>query len=942
MLRTFSRVGLYFLLSLIVIPFLGILNLRSYVGVYAYPHTRWSAISEGVNESRYGYTLMEVASAVKFVLYMNSSGDVNEDWIKIVVFGDLVNVEGSVISYDRYVVGYVKIGYERDGRGTTKGLHVIYYILPRITHISYVELVLHSGGGSPRLDVGRSWVEPLNITSTYWMYEDLENSRGTYYLNLTSYDAGELRTALFSQGGQQSQLSAYYGRAFKPEMGGTADVYVDVSYMGGFNIAPMSSYGTGEYTAKLDVGVKQSNRLDDVLKSPEFQTVLYMKGGGGWIEMPVGFAAERVEDLMLDLIVDYGLGFIKSPLGKAVFKSIPYINQIVEWIELFYSLTYDDLVNSSMRVVFRNVSIDSKSGNNVYVWTRFLAYTKSYLFSANLVNFCGDPPWQSILEKYFGVDVWRLTYGGIYVGGIVLHYFNVPEVISELPEGEVKSATADVFVRFSKPVDRGSLPPFENSIKVLVGGVERPFLEYFRYELDRSNTTLRIYPNYHLDYGRSYVIELTQSIRGVDGTNLVKPYGMWFFTERKQQVGNVTYYVLPTATAVEYRGKLFKALHYDNISVGEVGLRHAVLHLMESGSNVRVDYIGEAAFYTNDVNIDYYDGGFGRLYVANNTVWFIPFTARDLGLPPHSASLVFRLIDTATILNPQPARIVISWLKVGNSRVEKTLRDSGVFEGALLDLEPVPVMDYSLISSLSKVGEGVLLSESELGINGTRFPIYLVTSLDRQVHDLSKLLRSYSPLYRGLGGMPVDGDLFIFTIVNATYMRAWRLAPLGYVKPVEQPKISTYTIKAPELPAEVTLISNNTIKGVNTSNIRREVQVSVEGVEGSYGYLIITVPEQAGILVKSAVVDGVPVEIEWLNQTMFKGYVGVKLTYRLVRKESTIFVTFSTLNTSASQTYTTPIGDNTQTQLTLPIAAAVVVAVILVAAFMSKVVIRRS
>ncbi|MEM1982171.1 MAG: Ig-like domain-containing protein [Sulfolobales archaeon] len=926
----------------VVAPFLGVLWLLDYLHVYANSLGGWSIDSEGANESKYTYSVKEFGSAIKLVLYMNSSGDINKDWIKLIVYGSIITIEGNTTSYENYIAGCVKIGYEGDRKGTTRGLHVIYYLLPKVTYVNFIELILHSDGGHPKLYIGKSWVEVLNMTSTYWIHEDGLNSQGIYVSGLTSWDAGELKVAVFSQNYQKSQLSVYYGRAFKPEMGGTADIYVDVGYMGGFNIAPMSSYGTGKYTVKLDVGVKQSNNIEEVLRAQDFETILYMKGGGGWIEMPVGFAADRVEDILLDLIVDYGLEFIKSPMGRAFFKFIPYISQIIEWLDLFSSLQYDDLVNGSKRLVFSNIHMDPRSNNIVYVWTHFVGETESYMFSANLVNFYGDPPWQSILEKYFGVDVWRLNYGGIYVGGVALDYFNVPDIASELPQGGERPATTEILVKFDKPIDRSSLPPFDNSIKIWVGGDERPFLEHFRYELDRNNTSLRIYPNYRLDYGSIYVIEFTQGIRGVDGTNLVKSYSMWFTTERKQQVGRVLYYVLPSAvTSAYHKGKVFEAYYCDNVSVIGVGLNKATIRFMESGVNVEAEYFGEGLFYTNDVDIDYYDGGFGRLYIANNTVWFVPFSAKDYGTPPHSGSLIFSLGSTAIILNPKHAKVIISWLSVGNPEIKKALRDAGIVEGAELYLEPVPVMDYSKVSSI-KVGEGEIVSVTEPWLNGTHLPLYLLTTIDRQIHDLGKVLGNYSSLYKGLGGMPVDWDVFLFTISNITHMRAWRLTPPGYAQFVEQPKINTYTIRFPDLPAEITLLANTTIKLVNTSYTNQEIQVVVEGEYGSSGYLIVMIPEQLGIVAKSATVDGKPVEVEALNQTMFSGVNGVRLTYRFAQSNSTIIITVSPPISSVTQTSTNFTAEGrAQTYPMLLTIAAVIAVVAVVAVVLIKVTIRR-
>lgn len=78
-----------------------------------------------------------------------------------------------------------------------------------------------------------------------------------------------------------------------------------------------------------------------------------------------------------------------------------------------------------------------------------------------------------------------------------------------------------------------------------------------------------------------------------------------------------------------------------------------------------------------------------------------------------------------------PAQLIISWIRVGNPTAEKSLRDVGITEGALLNLEPVPVMEYSIPGY--KIGEGVLTSSREPWVNGTKLAMYLVDNITRAV-----------------------------------------------------------------------------------------------------------------------------------------------------------------------------------------------------------------
>lgn len=137
----------------------------------------------------------------------------------------------------------------------------MYYLLSNVTKIVYVEVKLQINS-NPKLDVKKSWVEPWNTTAFYWMHEDADEGYGLRYGRLSNVDGlgMEMKAAALSCGTtgypscrSGSRFSYYYGRVFNVNSGGLADVYVDVSYVGGFNIAPESTYGKGNYVAKLDV-----------------------------------------------------------------------------------------------------------------------------------------------------------------------------------------------------------------------------------------------------------------------------------------------------------------------------------------------------------------------------------------------------------------------------------------------------------------------------------------------------------------------------------------------------------------------------------------------------------------------------------------------------------------------------------------------------------------
>ncbi|MEM2200949.1 MAG: hypothetical protein QW552_08970 [Ignisphaera sp.] len=874
--------------------------------------SRWSIVSEETSKSRYKFTLDSTANAVRLVLYMDSRGDINSDNVKIVIKGSTIAVQqDSVIVYSSGIVGYTKIGYEGDRKGTAKGLHVIYYIFPNVTYILDIEMELYSERGYPRLYVDKSFIEPINITMFYWSLEDEKYSYGTYYVNNVNPYNGELKVASVSHGiptgmyKDSSGVSYYYGRAFKPDMFGAVDIYVDVGYMGGFNIAPESTYGLGKYTIKLDVGVEQSSKVASVTSDLDYETLFYEKGGGGVLEFAAGIAADRVEDILLDLITDYGINFIKSPIGKATLRYIPYVADIIEWIEMMASLTYDKIINGSKRIVFANTYIKPSLDDFIYIWAHFIGLTKSTGFSTTIINFCGNPPWENFLDRYFGLGVWRLNYGGIYVGGIVLDYFNVPEVISELPHGGVYPAVVNISIKFSKPIDRGSLPPYVNSIIVYRNSAEVPFFEYFRYKLSSDNTTLFICSSYHLEYGSNYLLVLTRRIRGSDGSNIVKSYEIEFNTEHRRQIEPEVYYVLPTVVKqYEIQGVLFNAYLYSNVSIDWSRATAFDVTFNIDGVEVKGSYVGEATFYTNDIRIDYYDRGFGRLYLANGSLWFTPLMARDGGFPPKRGVYVFKIGEQANIIHRQPAKLVISWIKrFGNPKVDESLKNIGVVEGAVFDLEPMPVANYEVMS-IDRLGEGVIISEDELELNSTKIVLYIMSADDISRHGLNKLIDGYKPIYTvSLGGpSPLPIDIFVFIIANVTYMRAWRLVPLGYISSIEQQKVYTYTIKFPSAePMEITLIANTIIKNIDSSGLPNEIKLAVEGTPGKAGYIILVIPKKLSLSVQSSTIDGISIELREVNETLFNDAVGIRLSYSYQQRSSTITVYLSSRKT-ATQT----------------------------------------
>ncbi len=272
-----------------------------------------------------------------------------------------------------------------------------------------------------------------------------------------------------------------------------------------------------------------------------------------------------------------------------------------------------------------------------------------------------------------------------------------------------------------------------------------------------------------------------------------------YAVECGEQVESGVYYVLPIAGPYEIRGVLFRAYLYTNISVNWREATVSSLPLYIDGVKVVANHVGEAILYISNSCLEQYEGSSGRLYSVNNTLWFIPFTARDgTPLPKTEDMPVFRVGKPATIVYHQPAKLVILWVeKFGNPKVEESLKNAGIVGGVILDLEPMPIADYSILSTV-KIGEGMILVESESALNGTKFTLYLVKADDIKSHGIDKMIENYAPFYTIFLGGPapfstVSADIFVFIIANSTYMRAWRLIPSSRISPTTTTTAATTT-----------------------------------------------------------------------------------------------------------------------------------------------------
>jgi hypothetical protein len=223
----------------------------------------WQVYYEGSDESAYRLDFGMEASGLEMWLYIQTQRtDYLSYWndsIKIVLVGkpELVVTSNGSFAVEP-IVGFTKIGYKDDEEKSTGGLHGIYYVLPQKSYVNYINVTIRLQSGEPQLDTSRSyarvWEPYVDIVPVVtW-------TLGWYDFNVT--EDGRGRTALVSFGApvgnqpSESGLTFTFGKAFvPPRILGKPDVYVEIGYAGGINIAPESFTGTGNYRCKIDAGI---------------------------------------------------------------------------------------------------------------------------------------------------------------------------------------------------------------------------------------------------------------------------------------------------------------------------------------------------------------------------------------------------------------------------------------------------------------------------------------------------------------------------------------------------------------------------------------------------------------------------------------------------------------------------------------------------------------
>ncbi|MGC8949077.1 MAG: Ig-like domain-containing protein [Thermoprotei archaeon] len=784
----------------------------------------WYVYYENINESAYRFDLGKNASGIEMHLYMNSSGDMNSDWVKFTFIGH--SMPGS--AYE--LVGLTRIGYNNDNQPTAGGgMHYIYYVLPQKVFIAYVNITLHSINGRPRLDSSRSFISVWEPSVNFYHIAVWNNKDGYgwYYYNITQKGKG--RVALVSFGipvGNQpmeSGISYYLSKSFKPpNMAGKPEVYLEVSYAGGFNAAPESAFGKGNYRAKIDAGIGKGNWLNEAVHSGLNQT-LYLKQK--YSDLPA-LVAQEAADGMIDIIQELLTDVLPNVNG--LYESIFFAIDVAQIIS---SLGFDEVVADRKILVFDNVDVDPN--NMFYTWINFIGQVKSAGLTATLANFYGKFPFGStIFDNLPGVSVADLPDGGFQIGGILLHY-NIPVIESISPLGNNLPVTTGITLRFSKPIDRNSILYIKkgsslvknpDTIIATANSQKINFFDFFHFRDSPSNdlTVLIMSPNYHLDYNTEYVITFTSKILDIYGFGL-EPFTFSFSTQLGPPPPRNIYYNITVAiTTGQYefgtdlRGEIFRAKIVNNVTFDQNSI------------------VADGLIRTNDPLYDYWNEGFGWIFKSGDKTYFKLSEAHDGGVPPRS-STIFELIDRITLKTTLWAEAEVKNIEIGNKALAQALSEQiRLNPSTHFTLEPIIVKEYSAIGV--DIGSVKFYNDEIEILNGKELRMYAI--LHTAPWDL---IPDKPPAFyvKVSGALPMSLDIVVYSITN-NFVGAWRFIP----KSIE-PKQFTYNyiIQVQGINKEIKIFSNSTISGFTYNQSLNTILFNVSGKNGTKGFTTVVIPK---------------------------------------------------------------------------------------------------
>ncbi|MGP3667628.1 MAG: right-handed parallel beta-helix repeat-containing protein [Candidatus Bathyarchaeota archaeon] len=407
----------------------------------------WLVYYEGDDESAYRFNVGKHVSGLEIWLYISTDDSYakenwlvfNDDWIGFTLVSSPVLVATSEGQYVvEPIVGLAKIGYKEDGEKSVGGVHGVYYALPKDSFVSYVNITLHAIHSKPRLDTSRSYmrewnpfmdiVGPMEVGSKGWYtYTVSDDCKGSMCLVSFGTPVGDQPMS--------SSLTWCFGkRIHPPSLAYKPDVYVEVGYAGGVNIAPELFAGQGNYRCKINVGVGAGQTLNEAIASHIQETVYMVEKGGP--PLVADEAASGSADILMEVVQEV----VESPIAKKALEALGYVKFILDLVDIILTLGFDETVAESKILVFKDVSV----GESFIVYFNSYAEIASAGLSGAIVNFWGECPFGSSVFDNLGFSVVNLPDGGMWIGGILLDYhdpYPVENVITIRSDGCVSPPT---------------------------------------------------------------------------------------------------------------------------------------------------------------------------------------------------------------------------------------------------------------------------------------------------------------------------------------------------------------------------------------------------------------------------------------------------------------------------------------------------------------------
>ncbi|MCX8189371.1 MAG: Ig-like domain-containing protein [Nitrososphaeria archaeon] len=794
----------------------------------------WSVYYEDVHESKYRFYFGRNVSGVEFSLYVFCSGnDVNGDYIRFTFVGE--NIDGSL---EAKIVGVARVGYDNDNKVSVgKGRHLIYYVLPQKNYVSYVNITLHSRSSYPKLDLQHSTIKewdpivhyvPIIVWTQGWAAHDLTS-------------VGRGRIAVLSSGAnfppgcpQESGIVYVFGKGFKPpNIIGNPDVYVDFSYVGGFNAAPESFAGKGNYRCKIDVGVGAGLTLNEACYSGLNQTLyLNQKYTTGTV---IPLIAQDTAKGTIDIFLEVGKKVLESPIAKKVLDVLGYISFAYDITQMILSLGFDEIATDAKILVWHNVNIDPNK--KFYTYFNIICQTKSAGLTGTIANFYGECPWgRPLLEGLFGTRIFELPSGGMFVGGILLHYY-LPVLENISPLQDNMPVTSKITLKFTKPLDRGSIVKNVDSIIATANSKPIDFFDFFHFRDSGSDQTVLVMsPNYHLDYDTIYVINFTSKILDIEGFQL-EPFTLTFKTEAGPPKPKNVYYNVSLAVSQGFyefggrmRGDIYKAIITKDPVIFDF-------------KNV----VADAVFRTNDPLLDYWNEGSGWIFRVGDKIYLKLSTAKDGGIPPRS-KIIFELVERLEIKTGVWAKAKVKEFRVGNPTLANAIsQQAGVKSDAIFNLEPIVLKEYSAIGE--RIGSVTFYNSGINFLDGKTLQLYAIVR-DNIVGIIPDKPESAFIVNVGARRMPID---FVVYYIGSDFVGAWRLVPeyFGF-------KQNTYNfvINFKGSSLELFIFSNSTVSDFFYNGTKQTLSFKVSGRDGTYGYVNLMLPKDLGNIKPKIFFDG--------------------------------------------------------------------------------------